>query len=155
MKHHNHKRGFTLIESVLAIAVIGAGLVGVMYAFQGSVSSSLLADQSIIASNIAREALERIVAQRDNNADGNVGYTDTLAAIQGGTYTLNNAYGQAGFNLVSSAVEVNPNDNNATDDFLDAQPGSGYARVTVTVSWNSAANSIKLETLLAKYKKPF
>lgn len=144
-------RGLTLIESVLAIAVIGAGLVGVMIAFQGSVTSSLLADQSIIASHIAREAMESIIAQRDNNPNGNTGYDNVLTSINNNTYTFPNAYGQTGFTLTTTVTEMNPDDDNATDDFLDAQAGSGYARVTVTVSWNGGANSTKVETLLAKY----
>jgi len=142
-----NKKGFTLIEAVLSIAILGIGLVGVIYAFQGAARSSLLADQTIIATNIARGTLERIVASRDAN-----GYATTLTAINTShTYNENPATGFPGFVLNTTALEVNSGDNSATDDFLVAQVGSGYARVTATVSWNNSANSIRLVTLIVNY----
>ena len=51
-------------------------------------------------------------------------------------------------------VEVDPDDDDAVDDFLDASPGSGYARVTVIVSWSSGTEQVKLETLIANYTMP-
>ncbi len=143
--------GFTLIEAVLSIAVIGVGLVGMLYAFQGSVNSSLVADQTVIATNIARETMERIIAQRDCNESG-CGYAATLTSINtSNTYDENPVSGFAGFVLDSTALEVNPDDDDNSDDFLDASAGSGYARVTVQVSWNNGNRSIQLATLITDY----
>lgn len=144
-------RGFSLIESTLSMLIIGAGFVAIITAFQGSAQTSLLADQTILASNLAAETMDRILAQRDCNNAG-CGYSNTLTSINtSNTYDYNPVSGFAGYVIDSTALEVNPNANAGTDDFLDASPGSGYARITVAVSWNNGVNSISLASLMANY----
>lgn len=141
------RRGFTLIEAVLSLGVMSMGLLGVLYAFQGMGRSSALADQTVIASNIARGALERVVAKRAAS-----GYAATLTAITSGSFNQNPVTNYAPYTLTVTEYEVDPDvDAGATDDFLDASPGSGYARVTVNVTWNSGANNMNLVTLIANY----
>lgn len=143
--------GFVLLDALLGLALLGAGLLGILYAFQGSVSSSLLADQSMIATNLARETLEKIIAQRDCNLSG-CGYGATLTSINTNhSYDQNPVSGFSNYIVNTSALEVDPDSDGGTDDFLDAKSGSGYARVTVTVSWDSAAHSISLATLITSY----
>lgn len=143
--------GFSLLDSLLGLALLGAGFVGILYAFQGSSRSSLLADQSIIASNLARETMERIIAQRDCNLGG-CGYASTLTSINTSqTYNQNPVSGFSNYAITATALEVNPDSDGVTDDFLDAQLGSGYARITVTVTWSSGANSLSLVSLIASY----
>jgi type II secretory pathway pseudopilin PulG len=147
MKERRTCLGFTLVEAVLSLALVATGLLGVIYAFQSMSQSSLLADQTVTATNIARATIERIIARRDAN-----GYASTLAAVStSNTFDENPVTGFSGYVLNSSALEVDPDDDGNVDDFLDAAPGSGYARVTVQVSWNSGSNSISLVTLMANY----
>lgn len=143
-------KGFTLIEAALATALLSAGLIGVLFAYQGAVRSSVLADQTVVATNIARRAVERIVADRIQN-----GYAAALTAINTtGTYDENPVSGFSGYVLDSTALEVDADDDDAVDDFLDASAGSGYARVTAQVSWNNGTNLIRLISLLADYPAP-
>ncbi len=138
--------GVTLIEAVMTIAIFAAGLVGVMYIFFGSTTSSLLADQTVVASNLAREKMEQIIADRANNgyaATIATGYSDGLLTGNYNIYTRNVAI-----------LEVDPDVDGGTDDFLDASAGSGYARVTVTVTWGSGSQVVKEEALLADYTMP-
>lgn len=139
-------KGFTLIEAVLAIGLVAIGLVGVMIAFQGAARNAILADQTVAATNLARGALEHVITQRDAG-----GYTATLSSITGGSYNEASIVGLTGYALTVSASEVNPDVDPGTDDFLDAAPGSGVARVTALVSWNSGRSSIQLVTLIAQY----
>lgn len=149
-KYFKMQKGFTLIEGVLAIAVLGVGLVGVMFSFQGGTQSSLLADQTVIATNIARGTLEKILAKRD--ADG---YAATLVAVNtSNSYDENPVTNFSNYVLDTTALEVDPDDDDAIDDFLDASAGSGYARVTVQVSWGGGEHSITMETLIADYTAP-
>ncbi len=145
-------KAFTLLDAVLGLALLSAGLIGVLYVFQGSVSSSVLSDQTAVAVNLARETMEKIEAQRDCNLSG-CGYSPTLASIAASAYNQNPVAGFAGYQIVASAYEVNPDSDGGSDDFLDAQSGSGYARVTVSVNWTTAgvANSVSFVTLLASY----
>ncbi len=144
-------RGFSLIESTLSMLIIGAGFIGIVTAFQGSTQTSLLSDQTILASNLAAETLEKILAQRDCNQSG-CGYASTLTSINTThTYNYNPVTGFSGYVITSTALEVDPNISTGTDQFLTANPGSGYARVTVQVSWNNGANTISLVGLIANY----
>jgi Tfp pilus assembly protein PilV len=143
--------GFALLDALLGVALLAAGVIGLLYVFQGSASSSLLADQTVIATNLARETMETIIAQRDCNLSG-CGYAATLTSINTTqTYNQSPVTGFTRYTASATALEVDPDSDGGTDDFLDASPGSGYARVTVTVSWNSAANSIQLVTLLGNH----
>ncbi len=141
-----NKRGFTLIEAVLSLGVMAIGLLGVIYAFQGMSRSSVLADQTVIASNIARATLDKIAAKRDAS-----GYASAFSAVIGGNFNQNPVANHPSFAVTATTYEVNPDKDGGTDDFLDASPGSGYARVTVTVSWNNGANSLVVVTLIANY----
>lgn len=141
--HTNTIKGFTLIEAVLTIGIIGAGLIGVMYVMNGGARSSLLADQTLIASNLAREKLEQIIADRANKGYATAIVTNYSDGALSGEYSE--------FTRTVTMMEVDPDDDNNVDDFLDASSGSGYARVTVIVSWWGGAQSVKLETLIANY----
>lgn len=139
-------RGFTLIEAVLSLAVMAVGLLGVLYAFQSMSRSSVLADQTVIASNIARATIDQIIAKRDAS-----GYAAALSAITSGTFNQNPATNHPGYVVTVTAYEVDPDKDGGTDDFLDASANSGYARVTVATAWNNNANSMNLVTLIADY----
>jgi type II secretory pathway pseudopilin PulG len=145
--------GFTFLDAVLGLALLAAGLLGLIYVFQGSVSSSALAGQTLVATNLARETLEKITAQRDCKLSG-CGYAATLTSINTDlTYNQSPVSAFPIYTILTTALEVDPDSDGGTDDFLDAQSGSGYARVTVTVSWNNNANSIQLVTLLGSYTR--
>jgi type II secretory pathway pseudopilin PulG len=138
--------GVTLIEAVLTIAIFAAGLVSMMYIFSGSTTSSLVADQTVTAANLAREKIEQIIADRANK-----GYAVTIAtSYSDGQLTGN--YSPYTRNV--TITEVDPDVDAGTDDFLDASLGSGYARVTVTVGWSGGSHSVKEETLIADYTMP-
>lgn len=141
-------KGFSLLEVILTIAFVGVGVAGIISVLPTLFKSSLLADQSIVASNLARETMEKIIALRDCSQT-NCGYAYTLAHIN--DFDQTTVSGFAGYSIDASAYEVDPDSDGTTDDFLDALAGSNYARVTVQVSWNSGANSVQLVTLLANY----
>ncbi|MBL4818280.1 MAG: type II secretion system protein [Deltaproteobacteria bacterium] len=139
-------RGFSLIESVLSMTIIAAGFIGIVTAFQGSAQSSLLADQTITATYLASGTLDRIFARRDTN-----GYTTTVAYINAENYDQNPVSGFSNYVLTATALEVDPDADAGNDDFLDSSPSSGYARVTVSISWDSGARSISLASLITDY----
>lgn len=142
------RKAFSLLDAIFGLAILSAGILGVMVIFQDSISSNALADQTITATHLGQETLERIRAQRDCNLAG-CGYSNTLNSINTNVYNQNSAY-----TITASAYEVDPDSDGGTDDFLDAQAGSGYARVTVTVSWNGGTKSLSLVTLISNYTPP-
>jgi len=143
-------RGFTLIEAVLSLSLLAVGLLGLLYIFENASVNTLVADQSYIARNLAMQALETVIAQRDSALAGG-GYPTTLTSIQANNYNQTPVSGFTGYNLTVTAVEVDAQSSMATTNFTVALPGSGYALVTATVTWNSGTSTVKLATLISNY----
>lgn len=65
--HRNTTRGFTLVETMVAIAVLTTSIVGPMYVLQQGVVGSYAARDRLIASGLAQEGVEFVHGLRDNN----------------------------------------------------------------------------------------
>lgn len=61
------KRGFTLIETMVAISLLAISLTGPYVAVQNAVQSSYVARDQLVASQLAQEGIEYIRSIRDNN----------------------------------------------------------------------------------------
>ncbi len=79
----NNKKGFTLIEVIIAIFIIIIGITGAVNLISHNISSIIVSRSQVIAVNLAQEGLEIVRAIRDTNwledADWNVGL-DTCSA---------------------------------------------------------------------------
>ena len=60
-------RGFTLVETLVAIAVIATAITGPLYAVQQSLNASRTARDQLIASALAQEGVEFVRNTRDSN----------------------------------------------------------------------------------------
>ena len=60
-------RGFTLVETLVAITIIVTAIVGPMYAVQQAMGASMNARDQLIASFLAQEGIEFVRSVRDNN----------------------------------------------------------------------------------------
>lgn len=60
-------RGFTLVETLVAITVVVTAMVGPLYAVQQSLNASRTAREQLIASSLAQEGVEYVRAKRDSN----------------------------------------------------------------------------------------
>lgn len=63
----NRTRGFTLIETMVAIAILTIAIIGPMFALQQGVVSSYTARDRLVASNLAQDGVEFVHAVRDKN----------------------------------------------------------------------------------------
>lgn len=61
-------KGFSLGEVILAVAVLTAGLLPILGAMTGSLSTSLQSQDAIIAAGLAQEGIELVVNVKDNSA---------------------------------------------------------------------------------------
>ena len=61
------KRGFTLIETMVAISILTIAIIGPMFALQQGVVSSYTARDRLVASNLAQDGVEFVRAVRDSN----------------------------------------------------------------------------------------
>ncbi len=67
MSKSKFKSGFTLLETVIALAVITAAVVGPVYLITKGLFSSALSKNKLVASNLAQEGIETVRAVRENN----------------------------------------------------------------------------------------
>lgn len=67
IRNSNFKEGFTLLETLVALSVLIAALVGPVSLITRGILSSSFSKNKIIAANLAQEGLEFVRAIRDNN----------------------------------------------------------------------------------------
>jgi prepilin-type N-terminal cleavage/methylation domain-containing protein len=79
-------RGFTLVETLVAITVLIVAIVGPLYAVHKSIAASYAARDQLIATALAQEGLEYIRSIRDGNyLEGSGDWMDGLTACFGTT----------------------------------------------------------------------
>jgi prepilin-type N-terminal cleavage/methylation domain-containing protein len=80
-------RGFTLVETLVAISVLAIALVGPFVAVQNAVQGSYVARDQLIASQLAQEGVEYLRSIRDNNYHNGRTWLDGFdGAVRNGCY---------------------------------------------------------------------
>ncbi len=102
------KRGFTLVETMVAITILLLAVVGPMSAIGGSLSQISTARDQMIAINLAQEGIEVVRQKRDSNmlacwANSNWGVTITSCSTWGGGIT---GSGTSGTNYIIAAPSL-------------------------------------------------
>jgi len=64
---HQHHKGFTLVETLVAITILVIAMVGPLYAVHKSITASNTARDKLIATALAQEGVEYVRGRRDNN----------------------------------------------------------------------------------------
>lgn len=133
-----HSAGFTLVDTILMMLILGVGLSGMMSFFVASNRQALDADQTVQASVLAQEKLDQVIANKIA-----LGYNAIVAA----NYPVENLGAPfAGLTRTTTITEVSPND------LSTASPGSGLKRVNIVVSWGVNANqAVQLTTMVTAY----
>jgi len=151
------QRGFTLVETLVAITVIAVAMVGPLYAVQQSLNASRSARDQLIASSLAQEGVEYVRGIRDSNylytlntgnprswlygIDGTVGSTNCVTANCVIDPTQNTVSRTIEPLYLSSTKLYNQQNNGNETPFtrtirVTAVPGTSTEIVlTVTVSW--------------------
>src|SRR5262249_26161880 len=126
------RRGLTLIEVTFALVILSIGLAPMMKALTDGASQTIDTTQASVASFLVTERMEQIVAARYRAVGG---YSLVTAASFPDETPVS---GFSAFNRTATIQEV------AASDLSTAQSGSGIKRVTVTVTWRSAARQMAL-----------
>lgn len=134
-------RGFTLIETILAIALLGIASMGLWAAFYTTVRSSGASEMMVTASFLARQQLEKVIADKKFQ---NLHY-DYIKNANYPNGQLPPPY--SAFSRMTGIREVNP------DDLITDSNNSGYKRVEVMVLWNDGTQqrSVNLSTLVTNW----
>lgn len=113
----NNQKGMTLVEVLIALAILGATAVTFLSGLTGSLKGTMIAQEQTIAESLARSQLEAI-----KNADYNTDKpTPTYQKI-----TIPPEKVTAGYDVIIAVKLLDPENDSATDD-------DGLQKVTVTV----------------------
>ncbi len=83
LKNKNRSLGFTLIEAIVAIAVLVMALAGPLTLAYQSIRFAAVAKDKLIAANLAQEGIELILAMRANNFLNNQNWLNGIAGSGG------------------------------------------------------------------------
>lgn len=124
--------GFTFVETILALVLIGTGLFGITYLYSNMSHQMYHADLQIIAADLAQQKLERKIAQKAFSGYAAVA-TEVNEALTVGTYSFTRATTVEYIDPATMAVAV---------------ADTGYKRVSVRVTWPGNATGVLLMTLV-------
>jgi Tfp pilus assembly protein PilV len=134
----NNQSGFIFVELILTMLVLSIGLASGYVLMDNSLSNSVTGDADVVASQLANEKLEQIIS------DKSFGGYDALAEGDYPPETLDAPY--QNYSRQVDIYEVNPTD------MSTAEAGSGYKKVTVSVTWgNHDYETVNVVTLLTNY----
>ena len=139
MKRHRSSRpSATIIEVVMALVILSIALPPLVTSFVEASMQSIYPANASVASFLAIERMEEIVARRYRGTDG-------YAAVTAANFAAESPVpGFPGFNR-SVAVSY-------TDASLaPAGTDQGYKKVRVVVTWNNGAGQIAIERAFADF----
>ncbi len=122
----------------MAMAILSIAMPPLMVAFSNASQSTIFPSNATVASFLAIERMEEIIARRYRGTDG-------YSAVTTANFPVESPV--SGYSMFERTV---------TEDFVTsslAASGSdqGYKKVTVTVRWNSGAQRIVLERVFANF----
>jgi type IV pilus assembly protein PilV len=117
----NNNKGFSLIEILVAIAILSVGLLGTAALTASIIRGNQVSNKVTTATTLAKDKMENIKR---------VGYSNTVSETR--------AFLSSPYNSYEREVTV-----------VDDSPASNMKTVTVTVYWDTN-KSISLQTILAR-----
>lgn len=133
-----HRRATTIVEIVMAVVILAVAVPPLISAFTQSATNTIQPCNAAVASFLATERMEEIIARRYRATDG-------YAAVT--TANFPDESPVTGFPRFSRSVTV------AYVNSSLATVGSdvGYKKVRVTVSWNSGSDMVVEERIFADF----
>ena len=136
------RRGTTIIEIVMAIVILAIALPPLMASFADASRQTILPAQARVASFLATERMEEIVARRYRGLQaGQPSYSLVTAA------NFPDEVPVAGFSMYERRVTVAE----VTSSLNPSGSPVGYRKVRVMVSWNGGSDHLSVERGFADF----
>lgn len=133
-----NQEGFTLVEIILTIVVLGVGLYGGFALFQSASYNNIDNDFRIVGSKLASEKIEQVMADKTFNGFDSIDTADYPVEAMQPPHSQ--------FTRTTTITRVSGND------FTTADNTSGYKRVDVLVSWGAANDErVTISTVVSQY----
>lgn len=133
------RAGFTIIEAVLIILVVSIGLFGVMYLYSNISYKTFDTDMSVIATDLARDKIERMLALKAVN-----GY----AGISSSGAPETKCENKDCFTRVTTVSLVDP-----ASGFQVSAVDKGYKKIEIVVGWGEN-RKVSLATIVSDQVPP-
>ncbi|MBU0506063.1 MAG: prepilin-type N-terminal cleavage/methylation domain-containing protein [bacterium] len=130
----SNNRGFSLIECALTILIVSTALIVSMSVLQDGVMANTYSEGTTVATQIANEKLEEILADK--------AYRGYSYVIDSANYPEEIIQGEITRSVVVTEV--------SDTDFNTAEEGSGLSKVDVVVKW-AKDEEVVLTTLVSDY----
>ena len=144
--------GFTLIETLVAIAILMIAIAGPLAIANKALTSALYSKDLSVATSLAQEEIEIVKNIRDNNVNNNVGFLSGVSCAsgsncsinaEGSSFALKTCNGNCDFQLYTDPVNGYTDNSGGQKTIFSrhyslAQQGgdSNDYQVSVVVSWN-------------------
>ena len=130
-----NNKGFSLIECALTIVIVSTALIVSMSVLQDGVMANTYSEGTTVATQIANEKLEEILADK--------AYRGYSYVIDSANYPKEIIQGDITRSVVVTEV--------SDTDFNTVEEGSGISKVDVTVKW-AKNEEVVLTTLVSDYE---
>ncbi len=134
-----NQQGFTILDVIFAVVILGVGLSGMTTLFSNINKNSGTNQMILSATQLAQEKLEEMSLAKKYNGYSYINTTNYPTSAEDLT-----ASGFAGWTRTTTITEVQESD------LSTAQVGSGYKKVSVTVTW-TGGSSKALSALFTNY----
>ncbi|MEK9160428.1 MAG: type II secretion system protein [Patescibacteria group bacterium] len=147
-------KGFTLIETLVAITVLALAVAGPFQAIQGALRNSFVARDQLVAASLAQEGVEYVRSVRDGNYLGRQSWLTGLAACQPGPCVVDPTQGTVSASI--APLRLSPT-GLYTQQVTGGHPLTRFTRevtmttistnevlVTVTVEWQTGGGMFSL-----------
>lgn len=136
-KHFKNNKGISLLEGIFTTGILSFGLLASMQAVQSVNSTQTTSREGVVASQLANEKLEMILADKSY-----LGYS----GVTNGSYPIETMTGfYSGYTRRVNIYEMDPS--------VLGHPmtGTGLKKVHVQVSWGTPAKKVDVEGIVSKY----
>ncbi len=148
-------KGFTLIETLVAVTVLSLAIAGPFQAIQGALKNSFVARDQLVAALLAQEGVEYIQSVRDSNYLSGNSWLTGLGACLPGPCVVDSTQGTVSGTVEPLRLSSNGLYNQQAADagtnrvtrftrtiaITTVGSGGNEVKVTVTVSWQTGAGS--------------
>lgn len=142
MKKRQRNLGATVIELIMAIVILSIALPPMIMAFTDAAMHTIQPTDATVASFLAIERMEEVIARRYRDAEAYEDFTvPTFSAFPDESPV-------AGYTKFTRTVRVSHVDS----DLDPAGSDEGYKRVVVSVTWSAGEQSLVIERVFADFQ---